>query len=283
VEPSSYSGEVVPVPEAFERAMKDPTVTEAGRLRMRALAEGYVSTAGRDALCPYSKEDPSTILWQWHAPSPGYKRLGRDNWPKWEKYLRAILGRFGDHPTVLAWDLMNEPNCIRIFNVPAGGGLPFDQTIVYAFVDRMRDVAESIKPRKPITIGTESRKAMHELASHAEILSFHTYEADPSQLAKMVQEEATFAKAQSKPLLLTESVALLFVRSAMDTGDAAQLELYRRSLPVLEAAGVGYYLVALMAGRFPFAWVGYFRPDGTRKVVADYIESVLKHQAPLSP
>ncbi len=283
VESSSYSGEVLPVPEAFERAMKNPNTTEASKLRMRAFAGDYVKTAGRNAMCPYSEEDSSTILWQWHAPSPGYKRLGRENWPKWEKYLRAVLGRFGDHPAVLAWDLMNEPNCIRIFNVPQGGGLPFDQKVVYDFIDRMRHVAESIKPRKPITIGAESQNAMHELASYAEVLSFHTYEADPLKLTKVMQEETAFAKEQRKPLLLTESAALLSVRTEADTGDAAQLELYRKSLPVLEAAGVGYYLVALMAGRFPFAWVGYLRPDGTRKVVADYIESVLKKQAALSP
>jgi hypothetical protein len=276
VETSTYTGEVVSIPEAYARAMKNPKTTDASRERMRLLAGPYVETAGRNAWCPYSEIDPTTILWQWHAPSPGYSLLGQEHWPKWEKYLRQVLGRFGDHPAVLVWDLMNEPNCIRIFNVAAEGGLGFDQKIVYRFIERMREVAETVKPRKPITLGFENQLGMRQMASAAEVLSFHTYEPDVSKLEAMLAGEKAFAASQKKPLLLTEAAAVLFIRGTADTDDATQVDLYRKSIPVLERGGIGYYMVALMAGRFPFAWVGFLRPDGTRKPVADYIESMLR-------
>lgn len=276
VEPSTYTGEVVTVREAYTRVMKSPKLTAASRERIRLLAGAYVETAGRDARCPYSEIDPSTILWQWHAPSPGYSLLGKEHWPKWEKYLQQVLERFGDHPAVLVWDLMNEPNCIRIFNVASDGGVGFEQKIVYEFVEHMRGVAETVKPRKPITLGFENHTGMRQMASYAEVLSFHSYEADVAKLEQMLSREKVFAASQRKPLLLTEAAAVLFIRGTADTDDATQLELYRKSIPVLERAGIGYYMVALMAGRFPFAWVGFLRPDGTRKPVADYIETVLR-------
>ena len=116
------------------------------------------------------------------------------------------------------------------------------------------------------------------MASHAEVLSFHTYEPDVTKLEQLLASQKEFAASQNKPLLLTEAAAVLFVRGTADTDDATQLELYRKSIPVLERAGIGYYMVALMAGKFPFAWVGFLRPDGTRKPVADYIESVLRQK-----
>lgn len=277
VEPSSYSGEVVRIREAYDRLMRSPRISQESRNLIRELAGAYAVAAGRDARCPYSEEDPSVLVWQWHTPSPGYSRIGREYWPALERYLRALLGRFGNHPAVLAWDLMNEPNCVRLLTVPPGGSPAFDRQAVRHFVERMREVAESVKPRKPITIGAENAQTMRDLADYAEILSFHTYEEDPQKLAAILKEERAFAGSQHKPLLLTEAVAVLFPRSTSDTGDAAQLALYRRSLPMLEQAGTGYCLVALMEGCFPWAWVGYFRPDGTRKAVADYLESVLKN------
>ena len=113
------------------------------------------------------------------------------------------------------------------------------------------------------------------MASHAEVLSFHCYEPDVSKLAQMLRAEQAFAASENKPLLLTEAAAVLFVRQTSDTDDATQLSLYRKTMPVLAGANVSYFLVALIEGRFPFSWVGYFRPDGTRKPVADYIESAL--------
>lgn len=276
VEPSTTTGEIIRLPEAYARAMKNPKMTDASRERLRLLAGGYVETAGRDAWCPYSEIDPSTILWQWHVPSPGYSLLGQEHWPAWERYLQQVLGRFGDHPAVLVWDLFNEPNCIRIFNVDANGGPGFDQKIVYRFLERMREVAETIKPRKPITLGFDNHYGMRQMSSYAEVLSFHSYEPDVSKLEQALIAERSFATSQKKPLLMTEAGAVLFVRRTADTDDATQLELYRKMIPVLQRASIGYFMVALMSGRFPFSWVGFFRPDGSRKPVADYIESVLR-------
>jgi hypothetical protein len=276
VEVSSYSGEVIPLRTAYRRVMNSPAVNQPSRDRIKLLAGPYSETVGRDALCPYSEHDPSVLLWQWHAPSPGYSKLGSKDWPASERYLRAVLKRFGTHPAVIAWDLMNEPCCVRILSATDNGGSAFDKQVVYRFIAHMRDVADSIRPLPPITFGAESAQTMRDLVAYSDLLSFHTYEANPAKLASILDNERGFATKHQKPLLLTESIAALFVNSSASTGDVPQVELFRECLPILERASIGYFLVALMEGRFPFAWVGFFRPDGTRKAVADYIESVLK-------
>jgi hypothetical protein len=119
---------------------------------------------------------------------------------------------------------------------------------------------------------------MRQMASHVEVLSFHSYEPDIAKLEKSVAAEKAFAASQQKPLLMTEAAAVLFIRATADTDDATQLELYRKTIPVLERASIGYFMVALMAGRFPFSWVGFYRPDCSRKPVADYIASVLRQK-----
>jgi hypothetical protein len=276
VEASSYSGEVVPLQAAYRRLMSSPAVNQPSRDRIKFLAGPYAETVGRDSLCPYSEQDPSVLLWQWHAPSPGYSKLDPKFWPTSERYLRAILKRFGNHPAVMAWDLMNEPCCIKILSASDNGGAAFDKEVVYRFIGRMREVVDSMRPLAPITYGAESAQTMHDLVQYSDVLSFHTYESKPEKLAAMLDTEREFATQHQKPLLLTESIATLFVNSSASTGDGPQVDLFRECLPVIEKASVGYFLVALMEGRFPFAWVGFFRPDGTRKPVADYIESVLK-------
>jgi hypothetical protein len=273
VEPSDYNGEVTTLAQAYEKLNRSPRVNAPSRALIQAFAGKYAETAGRNALCPYSESDPSTLLWQWHQPSPGYSKLSENNWPKYGSYLTALLRRFDSHPAVLAWDLFNEPACVRILSRSGNGDAPFDRQRVYRFISHMRTVAAELSPRKPITIGAESAATMKDLAEYATLLSFHSYEADLSKLRALFKESAAFASEQRKALLLSETLSVLFVKQTADTSDDSQLRLYREVLPVIESAGIGYFAVAVMEGRFPFSWVGMFRADGSRKPVADLIES----------
>jgi hypothetical protein len=272
-EPSDYSGDVTTIARAYEKLNRSPRVNALSRTLIQAFAGKYAETAGRNALCPYSESDPSTLLWQWHQPSPGYSKLSENNWPKYGSYLTALLRRFDSHPAVLAWDLFNEPACVRILSRSEGGEAPFDRQRIYRFISHMRTLAADLSPQKPITIGAESVATMKDLAEYATVLSFHSYEADLSKLRALLKETAMFASEQRKALLLSETLSILFVKQTADTSDDSQLRLYRAVLPVIESAGIGYFAVAVMEGRFPFSWVGMFRADGTRKPIADFVES----------
>jgi hypothetical protein len=274
VEPEDYSGEVVTLPQAYEKLMHSPRVNAPSRAVMQTLAGKYVASGGRNALCPYSESDPSTLLWQWHRPSPGYSKLTENHWTRYEVYLTALLRRFDSHPAILAWDLFNEPRCVRILSRAESGDAAFDPQRIYRFIAHMRDVARALSPRKLITFGAESVGTMRDLAEYATLLSFHTYESDPAKLRTQLRETAAFASGQRKAILLSETLSVLFLSQTADSDDDTQLRLYRSALPVIESSGIGYFAVALMEGRFPFSWVGMFRPDGSRKPVADYLESV---------
>jgi len=60
-------------------------------------------------LGPQDAPDPGVHNSGW-TPSPGHERvIDRQAWPDLERYVAALVQRFGDDERVLAWDLYNEP------------------------------------------------------------------------------------------------------------------------------------------------------------------------------
>ncbi|MFU8888010.1 MAG: glycoside hydrolase 5 family protein [Trueperaceae bacterium] len=65
-------------------------------------------------------------------------------WRAAEKLLRAVVGRYRDHPAVWLWNLGNEPDLFAWPASPADGR---------AWVRRMATVIRELDPRHPITCG----------------------------------------------------------------------------------------------------------------------------------
>ena len=270
VEPADYSGEILPLGEAYQKAIKEADFTEKGRaiMVMQGLP-GLATTLGKSRRVPYSKTDPSTLTWAWWTPSPGYSHLDdTEKWSDYENYVRGVLGRFGDHPQVLLWDIMNEPEIVRIFQLDG------EWPRISKFVRHFCGVASAIKPRKPITVGAAGLNVTTALADVVDVLSFHSYEKNEEKLQVILRQAHDLSKDRKKPIMITECL-LGFDAGPGVTIEEGQTKFYQVHLPIILNSGMGFYSSALMQGA-AFGAAGYIFPDGLRKQVADYIEKTLK-------
>ena len=134
-------------PEGLKRRM-DEFLTIADKHGMRVMLVPFCDCAfaGRE---PYlGKQDdpvPGVHNSGW-VPSPGLKRVvDRAAWPDLERYIKDLVGRFGNDRRVLIWDLYNEPGNSRM----GEKSLP-----LAAAAFRW---AREAKPRQPLTIGAWTR------------------------------------------------------------------------------------------------------------------------------
>ena len=129
----------------------------------------------------------------WYAngwtPSPGHK-LVRDTqaWPRLERFVRAVIGRFRNDPRVWVWDLYNEPT-----NGPGNDSLPLlEQVVRWARDERLA---------APLTIGVwNDNEALNDIALRAsDVVTFHSYDA-PDKLEALL----TRMLRTGRPVICTE-------------------------------------------------------------------------------
>jgi len=187
------------------------------------------------------------------VPSPGLKRVtDRGAWPDLERYVKDIVGTFGQDDRVLIWDLYNEPGASRMWEK----SLPLAEA-TFAW-------ARAAKPKQPLTMGAwikfDSRMSKR-LMELSDVISFHGYDGPKGLEAKI-----NTCKTHLRPMICTECLA----RHVGSRFDAI--------LPVFARNRVGWYNWGLVAGRTqtymhwgskrgtpePKIWQhDVFRPDGT--------------------
>jgi hypothetical protein len=123
------------------------------------------------------------------APSPGWSRVSDPMcWPKLQRYVEDVLGRFKNDDRVLMWDLYNEPT-----NGIGPASLSLVQQ-VYAW-------ARDVNPSQPLTLGVwNGDRTLNEMATNiGDVISFHDYSS-----ADEVLSEITSLKRLRRPLICTE-------------------------------------------------------------------------------
>ena len=127
--------------------------------------------------------------WAW-SPSPGHT-IGSDttNLPRLEKYIKDIIKTYKDNPSILLWDLYNEPT-----NSGMGSkSLPLVKSVF--------KWAREINPSQPVSIAVwNGNKELNDIIyANADVTTFHNYNPRPA-VEKMVQE----LKMQKRPIICTE-------------------------------------------------------------------------------
>ncbi len=160
------------------------------------------------------------------TPSPGPKRADdAASWSPLEKYVAALLTRFGRDERVLVWDLYNEPG-----NEGRGArSLPLLRT---AF-----EWARQAGPAQPLTAGVwawdEGRREINDfLLDEADVVTFHEY-ADAARLAQTLAR----LKDGGRPVLCTEWMSRTM---------GSRFETH---LPVFKREHVGCFFWGLVNGR----------------------------------
>lgn len=180
-------------------------------------------------LGPQREPVPGMILPSW-TPSPGLKAVtDKSAWPGLERYVKAVVGRFGQDPRVLLWDLYNEPGNSGMGN----RSLPL--------VEATFSWARAARPSQPLTMsvwGAPAELSRRQLEL-SDIPSFHcygTYDAVRRQIAQL--------KQHGRPVINTEWMARpLGGQWATD-------------LPLFKLEAVGCYCWGLVNGRTQaqFSW-----------------------------
>jgi hypothetical protein len=147
----------------------------------------------------------------------------RSVWHDLEKYVKDIVGAFGNDRRVLIWDLYNEPG-----NSDMGEkSLPLSEA---AFT-----WARGTNPSQPLTIGawadfhSPMSKRLMELS---DIISFHAYDD-----VNGVESKIEICQSFGKPLICTEWLR----RQAGNT--------FAQILPIFAEYHIGWYHWGLVAGK----------------------------------
>lgn len=143
----------------------------------------------------------------------------RSRWPSLRGYVDAVLGRFGQDPRVLAWDLFNEPdspNPSYLGRDPRG-----KRALIADLLEDVWDWAAEAGPSQPLTVAVflfpshphperASRTARIAL-ERSDVVSFHSYSPEPelrrtidvlSALGRPVVCSEWLARPKSPPALL---------------------------------------------------------------------------------
>ena len=209
--------------------------------------------------------DPQPKLGPQHPPIPGVHNSGwvqspgvamddRSQYPRFEHYVKDIVGRFAKDDRILAWDVWNEPDN------PGGGN--YDDVEPKDKFDRVAELlpqvftwARSEHPTQPLTSGVWhdddwSPKAKLNAVEktqleQSDVISFHSYDW-PEKFEDRIDQ----LKPYGRPLICTEYMA----RGAGSTIDTI--------LPIGKKNDVGMVNWGFVDGKSQtkFPWDSWQRP-----------------------
>jgi hypothetical protein len=270
--------------EAYEQFQSSTRFSPDQKAFMHALFGNYVQGFGAHAFVPVGADTPFMVLvWQNWQPTPGNTRLGPDWYPKLENYLDAVVGRMRDNPSVLLWDLMNEPEFASEGFLSAGMLItPEMEKVRDAFLRHFRDHLQRRFPDQAVGEGWASLEDAEKYADLADVVTFHIY-AEPEKLQPVIEKAQAFGKSVGKPVLITETLAN-WDFGAPDFGklttDEAQLAHYQRVLPVLMKSPIGWMAWGLVISHVFEPFTDIFYPDGHPRPAALFLEKTLKGGRP---
>lgn len=160
--------------------------------------------------------------WDW-SPSPGHSMVvDSTTYPRLEKYVKAVIGRFKNDPRILMWDLYNEPT---------NGGLG---ATTLPLLKKVIQWARAVNPSQPKTIGMFDRnKRLNDIiVSGSDIISFHNY-GNKAELTRHIAE----LKMYNRPMINTEWM------------NRPSGSVIRDNLPVFYDEKVGCMLWGLVNGK----------------------------------
>jgi hypothetical protein len=211
--------------------------------------------------------DPDPKLGPQHPPIPGIHNSG---WvqspsrhdlvdpaqrPRFEAYVKGVVGRFAHDPRVLAWDVWNEPD-------NEGGGsyvplqLPGEQAAIETMLPQVFAWARAAGATQPLTSGVwrggdwspgsrDLSRIQRIQLEHSDVISFHNYDWPEQFEARIAQ-----LRPYGRPLMATEWMA---------RGNGSTVDTI---LPVGKRERVAMFNWGLVQGRTQtnYPWDSWERP-----------------------
>ena len=173
--------------------------------------------------------------------SPGKEALlDSTQHPRFQSYVRGVIGRFANDSRILGWDIWNEPENP---NKSAYGDveIPDKAQVVLPLLKDAFKAARSVNPSQPLTAGVWRDDWSEEskltpinklMLDESDVISFHSYD-DPKEFEKRV----SWLTPLGRPLICTEYMA---------RGNKSTFE---STLPVAKKYRVAAYNWGLVDGR----------------------------------
>ena len=158
------------------------------------------------------------------TPSPGHdKVLDLALYPKFERYVQDIIGRFAQDSRIVVWDLYNEP----------GAGFA-DLNITIPLVEKAFAWARAIQPIQPLTVCvyTPYQSQAQRILDLSDVISFHSY-AELEATSRQIDQ----LELEGRPLICTEWMA------------RTRESRFTSHLPLFKQHKVGCYHWGLVAGK----------------------------------
>jgi len=233
-------------PEGLKRRMDQfLAIAEKHGMRVMFLPFCDCAFAGREPYLGKQDEPVPGVHNSGWVPSPGLKRVAdRSTWPDLERYIKDLIGRFGNDRRVLIWDLYNEP----------GNSAMGEKSLPLA-VAAFRWAREA-KPSQPLTIAAWTNldgrmsKALMEMS---DVVSFHGYDKPEG-----IRRKSWTCRSYNRPVLCTEWLH----RQSGNT--------FETILPIFAHDQIGAYHWGLVAGR-----TQTYMPWGSKK--GDHIPKHWQH------
>jgi len=254
----------------FDSVGVDPEDTEArpitkaeafrSSLRNRAMKVLFRIGQTQDLMQVPETNSPLALMAEFWMAGPGYRHLGDDEWPRCERYVRAIASVVRDHPSVVMLEVMNEPEMATFFRRA-------DYAPVTRFYKAMLLCIADAAPDMPTTIGSSSLKRFQQADSDTgrqlDVISFHSFKASPKGLERDFEKAIQYAAATGdRPVMCSEW------GTYPGATDEDQLRIFRDCLPVVLRSGAGWEVVHLIAGYCNGAMASLLNTNGSMRPAA---------------
>ncbi len=184
-------------------------------------------------------------------PNPGVQRLGPEFWPAGEAYCADLVQTLGSEPGLAMWDIMNEP-LITSWVMEDTPERDERKGTIWNFVHHFCGVMKKLDSAHPITVGVANVATLAQVETHVDVLSFHDYRNTRAAIRAHIKEGIRIAKANQKPIFISELACL------------ARANPYDVTLEICQEEGIGWYLWELMIGVSRWRDIhGVVYPDGT--------------------
>jgi hypothetical protein len=166
--------------------------------------------------------DPLPHLGKQHDPTPGVHNSGwvqspgakaladPTQYPRLEAYVKGVVGKFGNDPRILGWDLWNEPDNGNNSSYSSGEAVNKTE-LVLALLPKVFSWAREAGASQPLTSGVwdgdwsseKKLKPMEKIQlEQSDVISFHNYGP-----AKSFEKRLRWLRAYHRPMLCTEYMA----------------------------------------------------------------------------
>ena len=266
--------------DAYDLFQNSSRFTAEQKAMMRQLFDRYAHGFGAQTLVTVAADTPMmALLWQNWQSTPGNDHLTPGSYAKLERYVDAIVGRMKDNPSILLWDVMNEPEFAS--EGPLGPGVlitPEMEQIRDTFLKHFHEFLRRRYPNEILSVGWAQLQNAEKYADLADVLTFHVY-GEPARLQSVINEAVSVSKRCNKQILITETLANWdfgspeFGRLA---SDEQQLAHYQNDLPVLMKSPIGWIAWGMIVNRTFDPFTDIFYPDGHPRPAAIYLQEMLR-------